>query len=390
VIPSSGYEGIALVAPVTVPYQRYSDRKASYFIGTALHQMLQETGLQKIDIDGFAVSSFSLAPDGAVNLLEHFDLPVRWIEQTPFGGASGVITARRAARAIQSGDAEVVACIGGDTNPRGAFAKMVAQFSEFAASSAYPYGGAGPNGVFSLIADAYMKRYGATRESFGRIAVAQRKNAASFPLALLWEPLSMEGFLAARAIAEPLHLYDCLMPCAGAEGFLVMSVERARSLHLPYAKLLAADELHHAFASDPVQLRGGWLTYRDRMYDMAGIGPKDIGLLQTYNDYPVMSIIQMEDLGFCAKGEGWRFVEMHDLTNQGDFPHNSSGGQLSCGQAGAAGGYLGLVESIRQVTGRALGSQVPNLSHAMVSGYGMVSYDRGLCTAAAILSGGSI
>jgi acetyl-CoA acetyltransferase len=97
-------------------------------------------------------------------------------------------------------------------------------------------------------------------------------------------------------------------------------------------------------------------------------------------------MMQFEDLGFCAKGEGPAFVRGHDLTNAGTFPHNTSGGQLSVGQAGAAGSYLGLVEAMRQVTGSPLGTQVPDARIALVSGFGMINYDRGLSSCAAILS----
>jgi acetyl-CoA acetyltransferase len=110
-------------------------------------------------------------------------------------------------------------------------------------------------------------------------------------------------------------------------------------------------------------------------------------LLQTYDDYPVISMMQIEDLGFCDKGAGAEFVRDRDLTVTGDFPHNTSGGQLSVGQAGAAGGYLGLVEALRQVTGQAGPTQVAAARRACVSGFGMVNYDRGVCSAAAVLEG---
>ncbi|MEY8840813.1 thiolase family protein, partial [Cribrihabitans sp. XS_ASV171] len=156
---------------------------------------------------------------------------------------------------------------------------------------------------------------------------------------------------------------------------------------LPFARLAATIERHNAFAEDPVQLRGGWVMDRDELYGMAGCTPDDIDLLQTYDDYPVISMMQIEDLGFCAKGAGPEFVRSHDLTVTGDFPHNTSGGQLSVGQAGAAGGYLGLVEALRQVTGQAGPTQVAEARRALVSGFGMINYDRGVCTAAAILTG---
>jgi acetyl-CoA acetyltransferase len=101
----------------------------------------------------------------------------------------------------------------------------------------------------------------------------------------------------------------------------------------------------------------------------------------------VISMMQMEDLGFCAKGEGAAFVREHTLTNDGSFPHNTSGGQLSVGQAGCAGGYLGLVEAVRQLTGTALGTPVPKARIGLVSGFGMITYDRGLASGAALLAG---
>src|ERR1700749_4775344 len=97
-------------------------------------------------------------------------------------------------------------------------------------------------------------------------------------------------------------------------------------------------------------------------------------------------MLQMEDLGFCKKGEGAEFVREHTLTTDGSFPHNTSGGQLSVGQAGAAGGYLGLVEAMRQLAGKPLGNAVPDAKIAAVSGFGMINYDRGLATGAAILA----
>jgi acetyl-CoA acetyltransferase len=119
---------------------------------------------------------------------------------------------------------------------------------------------------------------------------------------------------------------------------------------------------------------------------MAGISPAEIDVVETYDDYPVIVMLQFEDLGFCGKGEGAEFVRSHDLTFGGSFPHNTSGGQLSVGQAGAAGGYLGLVEALRQLTGQAVGGQVPGARVGLVSGFGMINYDRGLASAAAVLA----
>ena len=108
----------------------------------------------------------------------------------------------------------------------------------------------------------------------------------------------------------------------------------------------------------------------------------------TYDDYPVISIMQFEDLGFCEKGAASEFIQANTLTCDGTFPHNTSGGQLSVGQAGAAGGFLGLVEAIRQLTGGAGENAVIDAHIAAVSGFGIINFDRGLCSGAALLASG--
>ena len=380
-----GYEGVAVTVPVTVPYERYSTHGAHWFVGQAVRALVQGSGLAKEQIDGLTVSSFSLAPDTAVGVTQHLGLSPRWLDHIPTGGASGVMALRRAARAVQSGDAEVVACVAGDTNHVDSFRHTLGAFSDFARDASYPYGAGGPNSMFAFITAHYMRQYGARREDFGRIAVAQRANALANPNALFKTPLSLEQYMAARPVAAPIHLFDCVMPCAGAEAFLVMAPERARDLGLPHVLLRGAIERHNAFSADPVMVRGGWAMDREDLYAQAGMRPADIDVLQTYDDYPVIVMMQFEDLGFCAKGEGPDFVRAHDLRFSGDFPQNTGGAQLSCGQAGAAGGFIGMTETIRQLTGQAGARAVPGARRGLVAGFGMVTYDRCLCTGAVIL-----
>ncbi|HEX9772017.1 MAG TPA: thiolase family protein [Steroidobacteraceae bacterium] len=384
----AGYDDIAVAVPVTIPYQRYSIRGAHWWLARALAELLAAAGLAKQDVDGACVSSFLLFPDTAVGLMQHLGLSPRWLDHVPMGGASAVVALRRAARAVQSGDASIVACLAGDTNHVDSFRHTVASFSQFARDAVYPYGSGGPNASFAFLTDYYMRSFGARREDFGKLCVAQRANAASFPHALLRKPLTMADYLDARPIADPLRLFDCVMPCAGAEAFLVMSADRARQLGLPYARVLATIERHNAFPDDPIQMRGGWALDRDELYAQAAVGPADVDFLQAYDDYPVITLMQIEDLGFCEKGAGAAFVRQHEFTVEGSFPLNTSGGQLSVGQAGAAGGYLGLVEALRQLTGRPLGRPVPGARIGLVSGFGMINYDRGLCSGAALLAGG--
>jgi acetyl-CoA acetyltransferase len=382
----AGYEGVAVAVPVTVPYERFSIRGAHWFMARALKALVDGAGISKDEIDGLCVASFTLAPDSAVGLTQHLGLSPRWLDHIPMGGASAIVSLRRAARAVQAGDAEIVACIAGDTNQIDSFRQSTASFSMFAQDAVYPYGAGGPNGSFAFLTSYYIRTYGAKAEDFGKLCVAQRTNALRNPNALFKRPLTLEEYLGARLVADPLRLFDCVMPCAGADAFLVMSEERARRLGLRHARLTGAIERHNAFPDDPVQHRGGWVMDRDQLYAAAGIGPADIDVLEVYDDYPVVCVFQIEDLGFCAKGEGPEFIRRHSFEANGSFPFNTSGGQLSVGQAGAAGGTLGLVEAIRQVTGQAIGAQVENARHALVSGYGMINFDRGLCSGAAILA----
>jgi acetyl-CoA acetyltransferase len=366
---------------------RYSTHGAHWFVARALEGALSASGVSKTDLDGLCLSSFTLAPDTAVGVTQHLGLSLRWLDHIPMGGASGIVALRRALRAVQSGDATVVACIAADTNQVDTFRATLGGFSRFAQDAVYPYGAGGPNASFALLTARYMREFGARREDFGKLCVAQRYNALKFPHALFKKPLTLQQYMDARPVAEPLHLFDCVMPCAGAEAFLVMRRQRALDLGLAFAEALATMERHNSFPDDPVQTRGGWALDRDELFAQAGLGHQDIDLLQTYDDYPVISLMQMEDLGFCAKGEGPEFVRSHSFTIDGDFPVNTSGGQLSAGQAGAAGGYLGITEAVRQITGTTLGAAIPDAQIALVSGFGMINYDRGLCCGAAILTG---
>src|SRR5438128_7747410 len=236
--PRAAYDDVVVAAPVTVPYVRHSIRGAHWFLAGALAELMKSTGLAKYQIDGLCVSSFTLAPDTAVGLTQHLGLTLRWLDHIPMGGACGIVALRRALRAVQSGDASIVACVAADTNHLDSFQSTLGSFSQFARDAVYPYGAGGPNASFAFLTAYYMRSYGATREDFAKLCVAQRANALKFEHALFKKPLTLAEYLAARPIADPLHLFDCVMPCAGADGFLVLSEERARSLQLRYAKLL--------------------------------------------------------------------------------------------------------------------------------------------------------
>ena len=133
-----GYEGVAVCVPVTVPYTRYSIKSAHWFCGRALAGLIKGAGIDKNEVDGMCVSSFTLAPDTAVGLTQHLGMSPRWLDHIPMGGASGGVALRRATRAIQAGDADIIACIGADTNHVDTFRQTVATFSQFANDAVYP------------------------------------------------------------------------------------------------------------------------------------------------------------------------------------------------------------------------------------------------------------
>src|SRR4051812_5787917 len=139
------YDGIVVCAPVTIPYQRYSTESAQWWIGRALHELVKTAGLRPRDIDGLAVSSFTVGPDSAVGLTQHFGLSPRWLDHIPFGGASGVVALRRAARAVQAGDAGGGGGLSGDTKHVDSFPLTLANLNPFSRHPGYPDGARRPD-----------------------------------------------------------------------------------------------------------------------------------------------------------------------------------------------------------------------------------------------------
>ena len=149
-----------MAAPVTIPYARYSIESAQWWIGRALGALVAKAGIKASDIDGLCVSSFTMGPDSGIGLTQHFGLCVRWLDTIPLGGASAIAALRRAARAVQAHDADIVACVAGDTNHVDSFRLTLENFSRFNQDAVYPYGAGGANSSFALIARNYMRTFG--------------------------------------------------------------------------------------------------------------------------------------------------------------------------------------------------------------------------------------
>ncbi|MEO3475366.1 thiolase family protein [Roseomonas sp. CAU 1739] len=376
---------IGIIGYGSSAYEKGAPRaELSYFVDAA-QAALSSAGLGWDVVDGLSTSSTTIQPDNAVTTAEQFGLSITWASVSNAGGAGAVVNVLDAVRAVEVGRATHVLCLAGAAQDSTYFRDRVSRFNNAVGDWLAPHGFGGMNGLFGIVQRKHMDTYGTTRAQLGRIAVDQRSNARDNDNALLRGPMSIHDYLNAPVIADPLGLFDCVMPCSGAEAILVGPLDR-----LPAGKrvhLRAGRERHNHPVGEVAPLRGGWETFRDALYAEAGTGPAEIDLVEAYDDYPIMVAIQLEDLGFCPKGEIGPFLAAHRMTWDGDFPLNTGGGQLSCGQTGGGGGMIGITEAVRQLRREGGPRQVPKSRRALVSGYGMVAYGHGLSATAMILEG---
>lgn len=349
-------------------------------------QAIKDAGLDPKDIDGLLVHPVAGVPMLLPSALaEIMGLKVNFAESVDIGGASGPGMVWRAAAAIAAGMCKNCLCItvgcrdrkgerydagidfGGPGDPT--------PLAEYDA----PYGLAVPYVGYALIAQRYLHEYKATARQFAKVAVDQRYNAHENPLACFQgEPLTMEDVLASPMMADPIHLLEAVMPTGGGSAVVVTSADAAREMVHPPVYLRGAGEVcTHKFITYASDLTNTAIRQSaDRAFEMAGIGREQIGLASIYDCFTVVVLLTLEDAGFCRKGEGGRFIEEHDLRFNGDFPVNSHGGQLSCGQSGVAGGMLQLIEAVRQLQGRAGSRQIPELEAAYVNGNGGIMSEQ--------------
>jgi acetyl-CoA acetyltransferase len=381
---NSPYAGVYIVGAGQAEYQKRSDKPVFRVLWEALDAGLRSARLPFRSLQGLALTCFVLPPDNVTTVAEHFGIEARFLFHGVYGGASGIIGMLHAARAIRDGDADVIAVAAGDVFDVAAHNEILDRFNGSMRDWMAPHGFGGANGTFALHTRLYMETFGATAEDLGRLPVAQRHNAMGNPNALLRTPMSMQDYLTARPIAEPLRLYDCVMPCAGGDCIILASERVARSLDGPKIRILGGGEMHNYPANDVFSLRAGWEDIAPRMYAQAGIGPRDLDFAQLYDDYPVMEFLQLEGLGITPRGTSHMFLRDHDVRFCGDFPINTGGGQLSAGQAGASGGMIGVVEGVLQLRGEG-GARQARCGRGVVAGYGMVAYGRGLSCSAVII-----
>jgi acetyl-CoA acetyltransferase len=373
---------VSIVGTGQSPYTRHPapGTYTSQIIARAVRSALNEAGLKPADVDGFAVSSFTLNPDHAIDLAWRMGLRLTWLMQDTNGGASAGGMLQHAVRAIEAGDAKVIVLAAGDLMDGPAFSQLVASYNRATEDHLAPLPMKGPNALFAMLTTRQMETLGLTREDYGHIAIAQREWAAGNPDAVYRKALTMDEYLNAPMVATPLGRYDCVPPVTGADAVVLVADPGSGSQR---AKVLTVRASYNTDQQAGDGLATGLRTCASAGWEEAGIGPEDVGLACVYDDYPAMVVAQLADLGVLpAQDDPAMFIKRRIATRE--LPVNTSGGQLSAGQAGAAGGMHGLIEAARQLMGTA-GERQISARHAVVSGYGMVLYRYGACATMSVL-----
>jgi acetyl-CoA acetyltransferase len=373
---------VCFVGYGSTEYSRKSEESVLWYYAGAIRAALKQTGLHKKDIRGFSITT-QASPDYSPHVAEQLGLEVDWVLNGDYGGAGGVMSVRRAADAIECGHIDIAVLVGGNSFDRSSPTQRQLEYQRGNFVDVFGYGG--PNSLMALIQRLHMAQHGTTLEQIGKIAIAQRENALNNPQALFREPMTMQDYLNSRMISDPIRLFDCVMPCSGAECVVLASEERAKEITDKLVYLMTDAEISHYQVANmlPDKLTFGQKIVGERIF--GEVKREDIDLFEIYDDYPIAVMIQIEDLGYCKKGEGGKFIDAHDLTYKGDFPVNTGGGELSVGQAGLAGGFLHIVEALRQLRGEAEGHQVRKAERALVTGIGWLNYGRNLGTTAALV-----
>ncbi|HWL98896.1 MAG TPA: thiolase family protein [Nocardioidaceae bacterium] len=373
-----------IAAAYEVPYTRHPSPNSSTerLLAQAARGVVSEAGMEPGSVDGLGVSSFSLQPDHAIDLAWRLGLHLNWIMEDPHGGASGLNLLQHAVRAVEAGDARNILLLAGDHLDSAAFTRLARAYNRATAESLAPLGYHGPNPLFAMLTQRHMRAHDLDETDYAQVPLAQRGWARRNPHAVYRTPMTLADYLQAPMVAPPLRRYDCVPVVSGANALLVTSDEILEG-HAVRVRATVSSFNHDNQQQDG--LSTGLQLVAHRLWERAGLGPNDIDLACVYDDYPVMVLTQLTDLGVVEPSELQRFL--HERVGTRRWPLNTSGGQLSTGQAGAAGGMHGLVEATRQLVGRADRRQVPSARHALVTGYGMVAYRHGACANAAILEG---
>ncbi|MBN9410565.1 MAG: thiolase [Burkholderiales bacterium] len=333
----------------------------------ATHRALADAGLSLDDIDGvFATTSQSRMPTLALS--EYLGLRPRYNDGTNIGGCSFMSMIAHAQAAIAAGLCEVALIAYASTQRSLGRANVAA-----ADANPYeaPYRPLYTASSYALAASRHMHEFGTTREQLAHIAVAARQWALLNPNAWEKEPLTVDEVLRSRMVSSPLTVRDCCLVTDGGGALIVTSARRARSLRARPAYVLGlGDDLgHYSISNMPDLTTTGAVRSGAAAYAMAGLAARDIDVVQVYDAFTITTLLFLEDLGFCPKGEGGRFVADGRIAPGGSLPVNTSGGGLSYCHPGMFGVFV-LIEAVRQLRGEAGRRQVSGCETAIAHGNG--------------------
>lgn len=381
---AADFEGAVIAGGIEVPYRRQApELTTGDLLAQAFDAALAQTGFSARDVDGLAVASFTLAPDHAIDMAWRLGISPRWCMDDCHGGASGINMLQHAIRAVQHGDASVIVLLSGDRFEAADFRQLIEHYNLTTRTYLRPLENGGPNSLFAMLTNRHAARHGLTARDYGALCVAQREWASLNPGAVYRTPLTLDDYLAAPRVADPLGRFDCVPVVCGANAVVVARADRlGRDARTPPLHVRALQCCYNPDHQEGDGLQTGLAALASSLWSQAGMSPADMDVISVYDDYPVMTLIQLADLGFVPDGDLRPLIAR--IASR-VLPVNTSGGQLSAGQAGAAGGMHGLVEAIVQLQGAAGARQVDDARRALVSGYGMVQYRYGMCANAVVL-----
>ena len=334
-----------------------------------IRRALDDCGLALKDIDGLVCATAQSRTSG-LNLAEYLGISPAFIDTTILGGSSFMFHVAHAQAALQLGLCNVAVIAYGSTQRTiGRRHASVREYNPYET----PFRPFLPSTAYALAASRHMHEYGTTREQLAAVAVAAREWALMNPVAWEKKPLTIAEVLGARMISYPFTVRDICLVTDGGGAVIMTTAERARSLKRPPAYVLGCGQaITHANISSMPDLTVTAAAESGRQaYAMAGLAAKDIDVLELYDAFTINPILFLEDLGFCPKGEGGRFVGGGAIGPGGRLPVNTNGGGLSYCHPGMYG-LLILIEAVRQLRGECGARQVPGAETAIAHGNGGV------------------
>jgi len=373
---ATGISGkVAIVGAFDTPVGKIPDRTPMELCVQAALGALADAGLRKDQVDGLVTCNAMAQPMlyHAEAMAEYLQIFPRYCMAVGAGGGTTFSIVHHAAAAIVTGMADIVLVAMADCLRSGLSREqaMLVQSSTGHPEFEQPYGPTVP-AYYALIARAHMARYGTTAEQLAQVAVSCRAHAARNPTAQMRDPITVADVLDSRMIADPLRLLDCSLVSDGGSAIILTSAERARDMAQAPVYLLGAGEGHthehisqaHDLSSSAAREAG------QRAYAMAGLGPRDMDFAQLYDCFTPTVLVELEDLGFCAKGEGGAFLETGATLPGGALPVNTHGGLLSHCHPGNPGSMFALTETVWQLRRTAGVRQVPDAEVALVHAQG--------------------